>query len=188
MTAVPDATALPQVEESPPTQWDRRSGGIGSRRRAGTETPTDSNATEWEDQRGAFGMASEFSEPLESRKIGSRRRGGDQTPTDSNATEGWDQDNAADIGNKDKGGAGKKSYTLTLAIANRSDEQPMRDFLEATEADIVFGQEVHVEGERFEKFRADGKLGGWKILGSEAVATGRGGEQWGGRSSQHDRG
>ena len=55
----------------------------------------------------------------------------------------------------------------------------MRDYLGGTGADIVFGQEVHADGEKFVKFRADGKLAGWKILGSEAQGTGRGGNSGG---------
>ena len=75
---------------------------------------------------------------------------------------------------------GKKgNYVLTLATANRSEELPMREFLGSTSADIVFGQEVHAAGDKFGKFKADGKLAGWKILGSEAQATGRGGNSGG---------
>ena len=55
----------------------------------------------------------------------------------------------------------------------------MREYLGSTKADIVFGQELHAEGERFLKFKADGKKAGWKILGSEAQATGRGGNSGG---------
>ena len=86
-----------------------------------------------------------------------------------------------DAGSSESGRQKKRErgFALTLATANRTEEQHMRDDLGTTGADIVFGQEVHAEGERFVKFKADGKLAGWKILGSEAQATGRGGNSGG---------
>ena len=41
-----DVTVVAHAEERPHAQRGGRTGGIGSRRRAGTETPTDSNAME----------------------------------------------------------------------------------------------------------------------------------------------
>ena len=79
LTAVLGGAAVAHAEESPPVQWGGRSGGIGSRRRAGTETPTDSNVAEWDDQWGALGMACELLEPLD-----------DKNWVQENATDGWD--------------------------------------------------------------------------------------------------
>ena len=61
---------------------------IGSRRRCGSVTATDSNATEWDDRYGRWGVEVECESLVEGRRIGSRRRRGWVTPTDSNATDG----------------------------------------------------------------------------------------------------
>ena len=86
-------------------------GPIGSRRRSGEETPTDSNATDMEEYGvgvvdvgrpprrprggavdGGTGSIGEEMLLVSGVGCGSRRRRGSETPTDSNATDWWDQE------------------------------------------------------------------------------------------------
>ena len=61
-----------------------------------------------------------------------------------------------------------RGYSLVLSTANRSDVGPMKEFLQCTEADIVFGQETHIVASNFTRFVDWGRKEGWKVLGTAA--------------------